>query len=318
MSLPFANILKEKDGYKICFEIPLKFSIELIWKALTEANELKLWFANADIDLKKGGKISLYLKKGQKYESVIKIVQLIPNKLFEWNWDDDPVQWKLIKINENETTLQLVYSKIHVNYLVDIASRFHYILELLVKKLEGNKTINSFEDPDADIQLIPLKVHYNQLLYSNYPEAVSHEPLSIQQEFNVPLTELWNALTQIDKIRHWYFPLNEFRPEKGFAFSFYGEGSNGSKYLHKCVVTRVEDLHCLQYNWVYEGIKGYTLLNFNLTGDDMKSALKLTHFGLESFPQNNNDLKKESFEEGWAYIINTSLKGYLQKSNNEI
>jgi hypothetical protein len=41
--------------------------------------------------------------------------------------------------------------------------------------------------------------------------------------------------------------------------------------------------------------------------------VKLTHEGLETFPQNNPDFAKESFMQGWTYILGTSLKKFLEK-----
>jgi hypothetical protein len=45
-----------------------------------------------------------------------------------------------------------------------------------------------------------------------------------------------------------------------------------------------------------------------------QTRLKLTHEGLETFPQDNPDFAKESFTAGWTEIIGTLLKQYLEKA----
>ena len=44
-----------------------------------------------------------------------------------------------------------------------------------------------------------------------------------------------------------------------------------------------------------------------------KTRVKLTHAGLETFPANNPDFARGSFEMGWTDIIGRSLKGYLKR-----
>jgi hypothetical protein len=42
------------------------------------------------------------------------------------------------------------------------------------------------------------------------------------------------------------------------------------------------------------------------------TKLKLIHEGLGTFPARNPDFAKENFEEGWNWIIGTSLKEFLE------
>lgn len=55
------------------------------------------------------------------------------------------------------------------------------------------------------------------------------------------------------------------------------------------------------------------LLVFLTSAESRKTRLKLTHEGLETFPQHNADFAKESFAEGWTYLIGTALKKYSEK-----
>ena len=52
---------------------------------------------------------------------------------------------------------------------------------------------------------------------------------------------------------------------------------------------------------------------FRLGSLSDQTLLKLTHSGLATFPAENPDFEINNFNAGWGEIINTSLKGYLEK-----
>mgnify|MGYP002128532878 CR=1 FL=1 len=52
--------------------------------------------------------------------------------------------------------------------------------------------------------------------------------------------------------------------------------------------------------------------NNNLT-NQLNTKLNLTHTGIGSFPSTNPDFAITNFEEGWNYLIKTSLKEFLEK-----
>ncbi len=68
--------------------------------------------------------------------------------------------------------------------------------------------------------------------------------------------------------------------------------------------------HC----WRYDGYTGNTFVTWELFAHANKTLLRLTHKGLETFPQDNPDFAKKNFTEGWNQIINSSLKNYLEPS----
>lgn len=135
-------------------------------------------------------------------------------------------------------------------------------------------------------------------------------PLIIEGDLDAVRTEVWDALVNIDKIRKWYFNLAEFKPEVGFEFEFSG-GSEAQTYIHKCLVTVANAPHQLAYTWRYENYEGNSLVSFELFEKAAgQTHLKLTHTGLETFPK-GADFARESFQAGWEYIINTSLKNFI-------
>lgn len=137
-------------------------------------------------------------------------------------------------------------------------------------------------------------------------------PIIIEKTYNSPVEKVWNAITDKNEMKRWYFDIPDFKPEVGFEFQFYGEGKTGEKFLHLCKITEVIKNKKLQHSWRYEGYEGNSFVTFELFDEGAKTRLKLTHEGLETFPKTaHNDFAKENFEEGWNYIFNKSLNDYL-------
>lgn len=129
--------------------------------------------------------------------------------------------------------------------------------------------------------------------------------------YNASIKKVWEALTNNNKMKHWYFEVSAFKPEAGFEFHFTG-GSKNKTYLHLCKVTESIPEKKLSYTWRYEGYKGNSLLTFELFPEGDKAKIKLTHEGLETFPS-EPDFAKESFQKGWNQILGTNLKVFLEK-----
>jgi uncharacterized protein YndB with AHSA1/START domain len=138
------------------------------------------------------------------------------------------------------------------------------------------------------------------------------QPFIIERTYNAPIDKVWKALTDKDEMKKWYFDLAEFKPEVGFEFRFYGQGHKGEQYLHLCRITEVIAQKKLAYSWQYEGLQGNSIVSFELFAEGDTTRVKLTHEGLETFPQNNADFARESFAQGWTYILGKSLKEFVE------
>jgi len=139
-------------------------------------------------------------------------------------------------------------------------------------------------------------------------------PVIVEVTFSVSTGKIWSAITDKNEMKNWYFDIEEFKPAVGFEFRFWGGPEDGIQYLHICEITDVEPQKLLAYNWRYDGYPGMTNVRFEITEiSPSESKLKLSHSGLESFPDDNPDFAKENFKEGWNAIIKTSLKNYLEK-----
>jgi uncharacterized protein YndB with AHSA1/START domain len=140
-----------------------------------------------------------------------------------------------------------------------------------------------------------------------------NEPVVIERTLNARVERVWQAITDKDKMKQWYFDLAEFRPEVGFEFQFEG-GREDRCYLHLCKITEVVEGKKLAYTWRYDGEPGNSLVTFELFPEGDKTRLKLTHEGLETFRTDNPDLAKENFVGGWTQIIGTQLKEFVEKN----
>lgn len=131
----------------------------------------------------------------------------------------------------------------------------------------------------------------------------------VERTLNAPTARVWQALTDVDQMRAWYFDLKEFKPEPGFEFEFIVE-HEGVKYHHLCKVTEAIPQKKIAYTWRYKGEPGESLVTFELFPDGNKTKLRLTHKGLETFPKTPAYARK-NFEMGWTSIA-TELQQFLE------
>jgi uncharacterized protein YndB with AHSA1/START domain len=140
---------------------------------------------------------------------------------------------------------------------------------------------------------------------------MSTQPFEIERTYNAPVSKVWEAITDRDKMQEWYFNIAEFKPEVGFEFEFTA-GDDNVKYRHLCRVTQVVEGSKIAYTWRYDDQEGNSEVTWELFPEGEGTRLKLTHTGLETFPQ-TDAFKKENFVAGWTHITGISLKEYLQK-----
>ena len=141
------------------------------------------------------------------------------------------------------------------------------------------------------------------------------EPVVIERTFNAPVARVWQALTEVDQIREWYFDLKEFKAEVGFEFEFTVE-HEGNTYHHLCRILEVTPQKRLAYTWRYKGEPGDSVVTIELFPKGDITRLRLSHEGLETFPK-TPAYARENFEQGWTSIIGTELKQFLENKAHD-
>ena len=144
------------------------------------------------------------------------------------------------------------------------------------------------------------------------------EPIIIERVYNVPADVVWHALTDLEKMRQWYFPtLVEFEPEIGFETRFDVE-NDGKAYPHIWKVTEVEPGRKISYKWKFGGYPGDSVVSFELFNEDGRTRIVLTHHGVESFRGDLHPaLAKHNFVKGWTHFIGTALKDFVEQQTEE-
>ena len=139
---------------------------------------------------------------------------------------------------------------------------------------------------------------------------MSH-PLITESTYNAPVDVVWQAITDREQMKQWYFDIESSKPEVGFEFTFKGE-NEGRVYIHLCKITEVIPGRKLKHSWRYQDYEGISYVTFELFPEENKTRIKLTHEGLESFPA-LPDFARNNFKEGWTMIIGTLPKDFVEK-----
>lgn len=139
-----------------------------------------------------------------------------------------------------------------------------------------------------------------------------HNNVIVKERVNAPVEKVWNAITNKDDMKVWYFDIPDFAPVMHQEFSFYEPG-NEKKYHHYGEVLEVIPNKKLKHSWSYPDIsKEKTIVKWELEEDGDGTVVTLTHKGLENLEHLGDDFATKNFEKGWTEIVNSSLKNFLE------
>jgi len=312
MSAPLGKVTREADGFQVRFERHFEHSIEKVWDAITNPEKLKYWFTDIDLELKAGGKMTVYFRDQAKTASYGKIIAVEkPNRLV-WTWEHEQAVWELSSEGPNKCRVVMTYSKLEDGFAEKAPAGFHLLFDRLAFALDGGTTIFPFGTEDVNPEFEPLRETYEKIVFADYPELLRLKPVIVEKTVNAPVERVWRALTDKADMKKWYFDLSDFRPEPGFEFSFAGQGHKGQKYIHHCRITEAVPNRKLVYTWKYEGYSGESVVTFELTPEGSSTKVKLTHTGLGTFPANNPDFDRSSFNQGWSELIGKLLPEFVE------
>ncbi len=139
-----------------------------------------------------------------------------------------------------------------------------------------------------------------------------HENVKISVKVNAPVEKVWNALTDKEEMKKWYFDIPDFELKEGFAFNFYEPGEE-RKFHHHCEIAEVIPQQKFKHTWTYPDVsKEKTLVKWELTPENDGTMVTLTHKGLENLHHLGEDFYIENYQKGWEEILGTSLKNFVE------
>ncbi len=146
---------QDKEKIEIKKSIVIDASPEVVFKAITDPNELTNWFPDqAILEPKVGGKIKLSFYKEEDHEHRKydffpegSITEFIPNKKISYTWhepntEDFPrtlVTWELEEIEDNKTRVKLLHTGFEAGKLFRHDEGWSHFLNQLRNYCEKSK-----------------------------------------------------------------------------------------------------------------------------------------------------------------------------------
>ncbi len=133
-----------------------------------------------------------------------------------------------------------------------------------------------------------------------------------ETKINVPVSKVWDALTNPDQIKKYFFGTNAISDWKvGSPLEFKGEWE-GKEYHDKGVILKSEKDKLFQYTYLSsmsgkEDIpENYATVTYELSSKNGSTILKILQDGIET------EESKKHHEDNWSYMLK-SIKDLLEK-----
>ena len=135
--------------------------------------------------------------------------------------------------------------------------------------------------------------------------------VKVEAVFDATKSQVWDALTNTEIMKVWYFDISNFKLAVGSEFSFY-EGDK-KEYLHEGEILKVEQNVLLQHTWKHpQQSKGSSIVTWEIEeSGGNKVKVTLSHEGLENFADGGPNFAPANYEMGWNAIVKTNLRNYL-------
>lgn len=139
-----------------------------------------------------------------------------------------------------------------------------------------------------------------------------NSPIVVEAKFNAAPEKVWQALTDKDQMRTWYFDIPDFELKVNATFNFYEPGE-AKKYHHRCTIKEIVSNVKLRHTWTHPShSKGESMLTWEIIPDVDSVLVRLTHSGIENFADAGSDFSRENYVMGWNEIVGQSLKGFVE------
>ena len=142
------DVIIEGDYATLKYERRLAHPREAVWKAITDPEELEMWFNNkAVIDGRNGGTID-FVTGPAGFHTTGRILVWDPPRVFEHEWHTAPhpqlpdgeaeavIRWELVRDGKSITILTLTFSRLMKSTALRFASGMHAFLDRLAAQLD--------------------------------------------------------------------------------------------------------------------------------------------------------------------------------------
>ncbi|MEH6945371.1 SRPBCC family protein [Bacillus sp. JJ722] len=134
-----AVIEKVDNGYIARYDLPLKHSVNKVWSALTQNDQLKHWMSNLQVEvLGIKGNIRFNYNDGSGNFLNMKITDFKESSLLEFEWGEGRVRFEVIPMSADSLLVLKEYLPTLNDHTPKDLAGWHVCLHMLSALLDGN------------------------------------------------------------------------------------------------------------------------------------------------------------------------------------
>lgn len=310
----FGKVSKADDGFKVVFERVYNHAIDVVWDAITDPEQLKIWFTDVEMELEPGSEMNIIFRDEARTVTKGKVIEVKRPHRFAWTWEKELAVWELSELADNKTKLVFTFSKMDDRWAVGSAGGFHTMIDRLGALLEGDRSSYPFGTEEFNPEQIALREEYGEIIFPVWPELQKYNPIRQVRTFNASIEKVWDAITNKDAMKKWYFDIPDFKPVVGTKFTWHAGPPDGKQWLHAGEVKEVISMKKLAHTWTFPGYTGEALTVWELSeAGPSKTKVDFRFEIITPFDPNEAALARKNFMFGWDAIINTSLVSFLEE-----
>ncbi|SEF74843.1 SRPBCC family protein [Sphingobacterium lactis] len=142
---------------------------------------------------------------------------------------------------------------------------------------------------------------------------MSHDTILIERTYPISTPALWQAMTDKQKLKEWFFEIPDFSTNVGDEFEF-SKSDKSPNHLHHCEVLEVIPNQLFKFSWRHpKQTKGISVISWQFIPRMGATTLRLVHEGLEHFKDAGEEYSQAKFESGWERILGEGLNKFVNK-----
>lgn len=126
----------------------------------------------------------------------------------------------------------------------------------------------------------------------------------------VPASQIWQALTDKELMKEWYFDIPDFELREGAVFNFFEPGG-ANQFHHQCEIKEIVPNKKFSHTWTHPNkTKGISVVTWFLNEKEDATEVVLEHEGTENFYDAGPEFAPENYQMGWDGFMPV-LKNYM-------